>query len=243
MCSGGRHRAELDWIALLFPSEVLKRTTEGAPADMLVEGIFGNDGSRNNERCLMNWRLVFFAFVGAVLLGYSVCGVCFVQATEPDGLAKTAPKPANQKRQFSEDIDSNGGSGAVNRGGGRFARDVYGVISDKQTGLQWYMGPNEDMTWRQAQSWTQSLSAGGGGWRMPTVSELRGLHGTGEYTPTHRSYSVKIAPIFQLGACCPWSSDTRDVWSAWLFDFDEGVPKWRARGNRHDGPPLAVRSR
>lgn len=192
----------------------------------------------------MNWKLVSFAFVGALLLGYGACGVCSVQATEPDdSLIKTAPKPAKQKRHFSEDSDSSGGSGAVSRGGVRFVKDVYGVIIDKQTGLQWYMGPNEDMTWRQAQSWTQSLSAGGGGWRMPTVSELRGLYGTGEYTPANKSYSVKIDPIFQLGACCPWSSDTRDALLAWLFDFDEGVPKWRARGNGYDGPPFAVRSR
>lgn len=134
-------------------------------------------------------------------------------------------------------------SGAEKPRDSRFSKNFHGVIRDKETGLEWFVGPNQDMSWRQAEAWAKGLPVGGGGWRLPTIAELRTLLGTGEYTPPNKTYSIKIHPIFQYGACCPWSCDTRDAGSAWLFDLDEGVAKPRARGNSYDGPPLAVRVR
>jgi hypothetical protein len=134
-------------------------------------------------------------------------------------------------------------SGAADRRGGRFSKDMHGVIRDKETGLEWFVGPNQDMTWRQAEAWAKGAPVNGGGWRLPTIAELRTLLGSGEYRPEGKDYSIKIDPIFQYGACCPWSCDTRDAGSAWLFDLDDGAPKPRARGNSYDGPPIAVRLR
>ena len=72
----------------------------------------------------------------------------------------------------------------------RFTRDKDGVISDRVTGLQWYVGPDQDTNWNQAKSWTENLTAGGGGWRMPTIPELKALYQKG-------AGRNNIDPIFQ----------------------------------------------
>jgi hypothetical protein len=64
------------------------------------------------------------------------------------------------------------------------------VITDSKTGLEWFLGPNQELTWEQAQAWAASLQVAGGGWRLPSLRELRTLyhHGLGSYN---------ISPLFQ----------------------------------------------
>lgn len=58
----------------------------------------------------------------------------------------------------------------------RFTRAKYGVISDSATGLEWYEGSDRDTNWKQAKSWTGSLTIAGVGWRMATIPELKTLY-------------------------------------------------------------------
>ena len=48
----------------------------------------------------------------------------------------------------------------------------YGIIFDKDTGLEWIAGPDRDLDWLMAKNWIDSLKVAGGGWRMPTLEEL-----------------------------------------------------------------------
>ena len=62
-----------------------------------------------------------------------------------------------------------------------------GVVYDKNTGLEWFAGPDRDTTWNEAKAWVESLNVAGGGWRMPTREELKTLYqkgaGTRNMTP------------------------------------------------------------
>ena len=54
----------------------------------------------------------------------------------------------------------------------RFTKTQGESISDSATDLEWFVGPDQDMTWDQAKSWTGSLTVAGGGWRLLTGPEL-----------------------------------------------------------------------
>jgi hypothetical protein len=49
----------------------------------------------------------------------------------------------------------------------RFTKANNGVITDSVTGLEWYVGPNQDNNWHEAKAWTENLPVAGGGWLCP----------------------------------------------------------------------------
>jgi hypothetical protein len=51
-----------------------------------------------------------------------------------------------------------------------------GLIDDPSNGLQWVRALDKPMTWNEANDYVHSLSVAGGGWRLPTRSELSGLY-------------------------------------------------------------------
>ena len=54
------------------------------------------------------------------------------------------------------------------------------VFYDKNTGLEWLAGPDKPTSWYDAKKWVESLTAvAGGGWRMPTLIELKTLYQKG----------------------------------------------------------------
>ncbi len=59
---------------------------------------------------------------------------------------------------------------------GNFVAYENGVVADKRTGLEWFAGPDKDTSYYQAAKWVQNLTVAGGGWRMPTVKELRTIY-------------------------------------------------------------------
>ncbi|MDY6903556.1 MAG: DUF1566 domain-containing protein [Thermodesulfobacteriota bacterium] len=80
-----------------------------------------------------------------------------------------------------------------------------GIIEDKDTKLEWCMGP-ENMVWRKAKGWAQNLKLAGGGWRLPTMRELQTL-----YEENGRN---KKSRLFNVQATHVWSSEMetcRDV--------------------------------
>jgi hypothetical protein len=58
----------------------------------------------------------------------------------------------------------------------RFAVSSDGVISDADSGLEWLEGPNQDTKYASATNWVANCKVAGGGWRMPTVQELKTLY-------------------------------------------------------------------
>ena len=116
-------------------------------------------------------------------------------------------------------------------GQGRFSKSG-SVITDSVTDLQWRVGPDSDIDWFDARDWVSGL---GGGWRMPTLSELCGLYNAGiEYDRWG---------YFQNSGHNLWSSQTEGSSSAWTFCFAFGDESYYDRGDCSGERVFAVRSR
>ena len=76
----------------------------------------------------------------------------------------------------------------------RFVLSSDGVIVDAINGLQWHVNPGKQMTWDEANNWIRSLRVSGGGWRIPTLTELKSLYqnGKGINRNTNLNYMLKV---------------------------------------------------
>jgi curved DNA-binding protein CbpA len=123
---------------------------------------------------------------------------------------------------------------------GTFIAYTNGVVYDKKTGLEWFAGPDRNTDWYEAKEWVESLNVAGGGWRMPTKEELKTLYQKGAGTRN-------MTPLLKTTGWRVWSGETRDLSSAWAFNFSGGFygGGWGLRGssNNYDGRGFAVRSR
>jgi hypothetical protein len=96
----------------------------------------------------------------------------------------------------------------------RFSVTSCNSIKDTQTGLEWFVGPDRNMTWYEAQQWTVGLENCGGGWRIPTIEEIRTLYnptlkaGVGYYTGG-RYFPAHIDPVFNAigGGSWVWANE------------------------------------
>ena len=111
-----------------------------------------------------------------------------------------------------------------------------GVVCDENTGLEWYAGPDEKTRWDKAKSWAANLEVDEGGWRMPTIDELRSLYvdGFGERNMT---------PLLETTGWGVWSGEKRNMDFPRLFMFSNGKFYWRNRYNWDIARGFAVRSR
>ena len=119
---------------------------------------------------------------------------------------------------------------------GRYEVSSEGVITDTKTNLQWYVGPDQDTTWDQADAWVKKLTVAGGGWRLPTLDELEGIYETNKEYNLDKVFGSRNIYIFV------WSNKTKGSSSAWCFPFDNGLRDWgnRSASNLYRG--FAVRS-
>jgi len=90
-----------------------------------------------------------------------------------------------------------------------------GVITDPRTNLEWAPAPANDMNWNQADQYAQSLSLAGGGWRLPTIAELKTI-----YIPSCDGNIAHSA--FNAGGMWAWSSQLDGPSRAWGFNFHRG---------------------
>jgi formylglycine-generating enzyme required for sulfatase activity len=119
---------------------------------------------------------------------------------------------------------------------GNYLEYANGVVYDKNTGLEWYAGPNKDTKWYEAKRWVENLNIAGGGWRMPTRKELRTLYrqGTG---------ARNMTPLLKTSGLWAWSGEIKDSSSAWGFGFSVGYEYWENRNASSGARGFAVRSR
>ena len=117
----------------------------------------------------------------------------------------------------------------------RFTKAMDGVITDNVTGLDWYIGPNQDNNWHQAKAWTENLTVAGGGWRMPTVPELQAIYQKG-------ASRVNMDPLFQPKAAWVWSGQMDDTRTAWGFAFYSGLVNSHGLNYGYGRLAFAVRS-
>jgi hypothetical protein len=82
----------------------------------------------------------------------------------------------------------------------RFTKASDGVITDNVTGLQWYVNPSPSNTWHQAKAWVENLTVAGGGWRLPTMAELKGIYQKG-------ASGTNMDPLFDAHGVWVWSGE------------------------------------
>ena len=136
-------------------------------------------------------------------------------------------------KQAHNHIQDNGTT-AVARPTSRFATSTTGIITDNQTGLEWYVGPDKDTDWNEANAWVENLRIGGGGWRMPTINELQNLYKKGQGTRN-------MDPVFNTTGWNIWSGNSKGSKSAWLFGFSLGIEYFLGHWDTA-GRAFAVRS-
>ena len=119
---------------------------------------------------------------------------------------------------------------------GLFIAYATGVVYDKNTGLEWYAGPDRDTNWYDAKKWVENLNVGGGRWRMPTMDELKTLYQKGAGTRN-------MTPLLKTTGWWVWAMETTGSSTAWLFLFDGGIERWNTRDYPYYGRGFAVRSR
>jgi hypothetical protein len=113
---------------------------------------------------------------------------------------------------------------------GRFKKTACGSIKDVQTGLEWYVGENRNLTWEESKAWTESLSECGANWRMPKTAELRALFdpsavaGQG-YLVGGKHWPAHLPAAFSKigGGSWVWSDKELRGGKATAFNFNQGV--------------------
>jgi hypothetical protein len=85
-----------------------------------------------------------------------------------------------------------------------------GIVKDTKTGLEWVAGPDKSTNWDEARSWVQSLNLDGGGWRMPTVWELKGLYKKASFIGSIMGYK-NITSLLKTNSnyLWVWSGETK----------------------------------
>ena len=118
---------------------------------------------------------------------------------------------------------------------GTFIAYATGVVKDTKTGLEWVAGPDRNTTWYTAKSWTESLSIDGGGWRMPTMQELKSLY-------QEDAGTRDMTPLLKTTGWFVWSGETKGSSSAWYFYFPHGYKRWGTQNKSEYHRAFAVRS-
>jgi len=111
-----------------------------------------------------------------------------------------------------------------------------GIVKDAGTGLEWFAGPDKNITWDEANSWVKNLNLSGGGWRMPSLDELESLYKKG-------SGPRNMTPLLKTKGWWVWSGETVGSREARSFAFGHGFKGYIFRGNSASERVFAVRSR
>ena len=120
-------------------------------------------------------------------------------------------------------------------GGIRYQVSSEGIILDTKTGLQWYVGPDEDINQYEAEEWIKNLSVAGGDWRFPSTKELREIYEKGEGERNMNS-------VFKTTGWVIWS-EASDSSYAFGFPFCSGCENCFRREFNHYARVFSVRSR
>ena len=111
-----------------------------------------------------------------------------------------------------------------------------GVVHDIESGLEWYAGPDQAMSWEEAKNWVSGIAEVGGGWRMPTKSELDTLHQVGDGINN-------ISYLLYNSGYWMWAGQTKKSSSKWIFSFSYGGEGWNGQPPDDGGRAIAVRDR
>jgi hypothetical protein len=198
-----------------------------------------------------SWRLIGIAAVSAVIVVAVVGYLGYVKVAERARLDRVTeaekvhngttstmrenPNPSAASPSTLNPIAPNQNANATqptiqtNQDQRRFSPAQCGSIKDTRTNLEWVVGPDRNITWHEARQWVTKLGACGGGWRMPTIEEIRSLHnpavtaGTGFYM-NGRYFPAHIDPAFNAigGGSWVWSNESAGGHNARSFNLNQG---------------------
>ena len=141
---------------------------------------------------------------------------------QPIEVASVPPKPSYTRPSSS--------TSNVTERDGIYVAHANGIVKDTNTGLEWKAGPNKNTNWNEARSWVQSLNLDGGGWRMPTMDELKGLYKKGR--GTHNLTSLLLNTTYKY--LWVWSGETKGSAGArGFYFFSFGSRYWHYRYSSH----------
>ena len=118
----------------------------------------------------------------------------------------------------------------------KFIRYANGIVRDTKTDLEWVAGPDKDMNWDDAKYWIESLDIDGGGWRMATLDELKGLY-------KEDSGTRNMTQLLKTTGWWMWSGKTRSLSYAWFFSFSSDRKGWNVRDYSNGYRAFAVRDK
>lgn len=118
----------------------------------------------------------------------------------------------------------------------RFYRDENGIVYDKQTNLEWYAGPEKNTSWDEAKHWASALDLAGGGWRLPSINELKSLYQSGVH---HNKTPLLTPQVYRM----IWSNDEKDSLNVFYFNFGDGQIGSFTRDFPYSFRAFGVRSR
>lgn len=98
-----------------------------------------------------------------------------------------------------------------------FTKDIQGIVFDKKAGLEWYLIPEKDrvnVDWHKGKSLIESLTIGGGGWRLPSLEELKVLY-KAVFVDEKKCSDLFFEEYFYS----VWSSDVDGPLKAWKLFF------------------------
>jgi hypothetical protein len=90
---------------------------------------------------------------------------------------------------------------------GNYTAYYYGVVADGNTGLEWITGP-KSLSWKEAKTWAENLSVGGGGWHLPTLHELQTLFQEGKERTKERE--TPVLHLLKATGMFAWSSSSAE---------------------------------
>lgn len=170
----------------------------------------------------------YYRFLLLVLLCLAACTASNIE--DPAGLKKEGFKKYEQPDIYIEEaLLSQPGASKTNSQELSNSKSGSARVNNKTPRLEWIAGPDRDTTWDQARSWVQNLSVEGGGWRMPTIQELKTLYQEGDTYLLSNTTGRWV-----------WSITTKGPFM-WLFSFRYGVDKWDSPGRSEHYRAFAVR--
>ncbi|MCK5341118.1 MAG: caspase family protein [Desulfobulbaceae bacterium] len=117
----------------------------------------------------------------------------------------------------------------------RFALED-GTVHDLETGLMWASADNgSDIDWEDAEMFCRTYNVGDyTDWRLPTLKELQNLQDASVFG------SFQVISLFDLSACCLWSSDRRGNIAANYY-FSKDQTQWALKVRKSYSRVLPVR--
>jgi len=141
----------------------------------------------------------------------------------------TANKPVEIDKLNQNKVEENG----------RFRKLDCGSIIDTKNNLEWFVGPDETMTFDEAKSWIKSLNTCGTNWWMPTIAQLSTLYepnktaGTGFFVGS-KHWPAHIDPIFSgIGnGSWAWSTEEINGSTAKSYNLNQGTETRTEKQNK-----------